>query len=69
MNINVQKPAAQRKAAERARRRKQGLAPLEVWARPEHHAQIKALAASLAKHPGDKITPGLAHGGAQLVPD
>lgn len=63
------KTSAQRKAAERARRREQGLAPLEVWARPEHHAQIKALAAWLAQHPGGKIPPGLAHGGAPLVPD
>lgn len=42
------KGAAQRKAAERERLRAMGLRPLEVWAPPEHHAQIKALALKLS---------------------
>ena len=43
--------AAQRKAKERADKRARGLRPLEVWARPEHHPQIKALADSLTSEP------------------
>jgi hypothetical protein len=39
--------AAARKAAERARMRLAGLAPLEVWAPKERHAEIKAFAKSL----------------------
>jgi hypothetical protein len=35
------------KAAERQRKRAAGLAPLEVWAAPEHHAAIRAFARSL----------------------
>ena len=47
-------PATTRKAAERLRKREAGLKPLEVWAKPEHHEQIKALAEKLAnsKKPG-----------------
>lgn len=40
--------AAQRKAKERADKRSRGLRPLEVWARPEHHPQIKELAEALS---------------------
>ena len=53
---DVTKPpstAAQRKAKERADKRARGLRPLEVWARPEHHPQIKALADGLASAPSD----------------
>jgi len=42
---------AQRKAAERKRRRALGLTPLEVWAKPEHHEAIKAYARKLDKKP------------------
>lgn len=39
---------AERKRTERTRKRKAGLAPLEIWARPEHHAEIKAFVAKLS---------------------
>lgn len=43
------KPATttQRVAALRARRSREGLVRLEVWALPEHHEAIKAYAATL----------------------
>lgn len=40
---------AARVAALRARRIALGLTRLEVWARPEHHARIKAYAERLAR--------------------
>lgn len=43
------KDAAERKAAERARRRKEGLAPLEIWAHPEDHPAVKRYVERLAK--------------------
>lgn len=43
------KTASERKAAERARRRKEGLAPLEVWAHPEDHAAVKRYVERLTK--------------------
>lgn len=45
----VAKSAAERKAAERARRALLGLVRLELWVRPEHAARIKAYAAKVAK--------------------
>lgn len=42
---------AQRKAAQRLRKREAGLKPLEVWAKPEHHEAIKAYARKLDKKP------------------
>jgi hypothetical protein len=42
---------AQRKAAQRLRQREQGLVKLELWARPEHHAALRALAERLAQKP------------------
>ena len=38
---------AERKAAERQRKRAAGLAPLEVWAKPSDHATIRAFVAGL----------------------
>lgn len=38
---------AERKAAERQRKRAAGLAPLEVWAKPSDHAAIRAFVAGL----------------------
>lgn len=46
--------AAQRKAKERADKRARGLRPLEVWARPEHHPKIKALADLLGDQAGEE---------------
>lgn len=64
------KSTADRQKALRERRAAQGLTEVRgLYARPEHHAQIKALAATIAKQPGGKIPPGPAHGGAPLVPD
>lgn len=40
---------AQKKAAERERKRADGLRPLEVWAKPEHHAQIRAYVERLSR--------------------
>jgi hypothetical protein len=40
---------AERQQAFRARRAAEGLARLELFARPEHHARIRAYAARLAK--------------------
>jgi hypothetical protein len=40
---------AERQAAARERRRALGLVKLELWARPEHHARIRAYAAKMAK--------------------
>lgn len=43
------KPVNERVAALRARRAALGLVRLELYARPEHHARIKAYAARLEK--------------------
>lgn len=43
------KTANERKAAERARRRKEGLRPFEVWAHPGDWPLIKRLVERLAK--------------------
>lgn len=40
---------AQRKAAERDRKRSAGLVPLEVWTRPEHKAAIQKYTAKKNK--------------------
>jgi hypothetical protein len=40
---------AQRKAAERLRRQDAGLVRLELWAHPDDHEALKALAAKLAR--------------------
>lgn len=39
--------ATERKRAERDRRKARGLTRLELWAKPEHHSEIKALAEKL----------------------
>jgi len=49
--VTAPKPSAPRVAALRERRAAFGLARLEVWARPEHHAQIRAYAAALHNAP------------------
>lgn len=41
-------PANERKAAERQRRKEAGLVRVEVWVKPEHVPQIKALVQQLA---------------------
>lgn len=43
------KTVSERKATERARRRKEGLKPLEVWAYPEDHPAVKRHAERLRK--------------------
>jgi hypothetical protein len=43
------KPSANRVAAHRARLRKQGLRPIEVWAQPQHHQPIRDFAAALER--------------------
>lgn len=48
---------AKRKAAERERLRALGLRPLEVWAPPEHHAQVKALALQLSGRVSNETDP------------
>lgn len=45
--MQAPKPGAARVAALRARRIALGLTRLELWARPEHHARIKAYAERL----------------------
>lgn len=45
------KPTAARVAALRERRVADGLARLELWARPEHHARIRAYAERLRRLP------------------
>lgn len=35
------KSATERKAAERAAKRKAGLEPMEVWTRPEHKPKVR----------------------------
>jgi hypothetical protein len=61
-----------RKAAERQRKRAAGLAPLEVWAAPEHHAAIRAFARSLGPVGGPPAPPpeggGPPGGGWRLAP-
>lgn len=42
--------AAERKAAERQRKRAAGLAPLEVWAQPELHDEIKRFVEDMITH-------------------
>jgi len=54
--VTAPKPSAPRVAALRERRAAFGLARLEVWARPEHHALIRAYAAALHDAPGVKGT-------------
>lgn len=41
--------ASQRKAAERARKRAEGLKAYEVWVRPEHWAAVKRFIERLVK--------------------
>lgn len=48
---------AERKAAERQRKRAAGLAPLEVWAKPSDHAAIRAFVAGLAGEFGTNTAP------------
>ena len=43
------KDAAERKAAERARKRAEGLVLLHLWAHPKDHAAIKRYVERLAK--------------------
>lgn len=43
------KTPSERKAAERQRRQDAGLVRLELWAHPDDHAALKALAEKLAK--------------------
>lgn len=43
------KPGSQRLAELRARRRKEGLKPLEVWAHPEDHPAVKRYVERLRK--------------------
>lgn len=43
------KTPAERKAAERARLRKEGLKPLEVWAHPGDHPRVKKYVERLRK--------------------
>ena len=50
---------AERKAAERQRKRAAGLAPMEVWAKPSDHAAIRAFVAGLVE--------GNSPAGVQLV--
>lgn len=45
----ILKTSAERKAAERARRRSEGLKPFEVWAHPKDWPLIKRLVERLAK--------------------
>jgi hypothetical protein len=45
------KTDAERQAAARERRRALGLVKLELWARPQHHAQIRAYAERLGGAP------------------
>lgn len=40
---------AERKAAERARKKAAGLVKLDVWTKPEHIAAIKAFVATLSQ--------------------
>lgn len=51
--VTAPKTTAARVAALRERRAAEGLTRLELWARPEHHARIKAYAERLAKE-GEK---------------
>ena len=48
---------ATRKAQERARKRAEGLKPLEVWAKPEHHAKIRAYVERLSRVKTRSATP------------
>lgn len=48
-NAQRQQEWRDRQAAERQRRKDEGLKQLELWAHPEDHDAIKAKAASLAK--------------------
>ncbi len=47
--LRRQVQTATRVAALRERRAAEGLTRLELWARPEHHARIKAYAERLAR--------------------
>jgi hypothetical protein len=47
--MTAPQPVAARVAALRERRAAEGLTRLELWARPEHHARIKAYAELVAK--------------------
>ena len=47
--MTAPQPVAARVAALRERRAAEGLTRLELWARPEHHARIKAYAERLAR--------------------
>ena len=47
--MSAPKPVKDRVAALRERRAALGLVRLELWARPEHHARIKAYAQRLSK--------------------
>jgi hypothetical protein len=44
---------AERKRAERERRKSLGLVRIEVWAKPEHREKIRQLAEKLNKQPAD----------------
>lgn len=48
------KDAAERKAAERARKRAEGLVLMQVWAHPDDHPAIKRYVARLTKR-RDKV--------------
>ena len=43
------KTAAERKADERARHRKAGRVPVQVWVRPDYVAEVRALEAKLQR--------------------
>lgn len=47
---------AERKAAERQRKRSAGLAPLEVWAKPSDHAAIRAFVVGLSEETDPNLT-------------
>jgi hypothetical protein len=48
------KNAAERKAAERARRRAEGLKPFEIWLRPQEWPLVKAYVARLRRRKDKK---------------
>ena len=46
---------AERKAAERQRRKDAGLVRCEVWVKPEHVAEVRAFADDLRPYPQDGL--------------
>lgn len=48
------KTTNERKAAERAAKRKAGLVPMEVWTRPEHRPKVKRYANRLNERATDQ---------------